>query len=70
MTENDPTIPTPTAASCRSRMTPEGVYELRDAGGCSYPQVIRVAGGVADGAQVFTCRQPSASFVCRMVIEP
>lgn len=26
------------------RMNPEGLYELRDAGGRTYPQVIRVAG--------------------------
>ena len=54
MTENDPTTPTPTAASCRSRMTPEGVYELRDADGRSYPQIIRVA-GAAGPADVVLC---------------
>ena len=27
------------------RLKPDGVYELRDAGGRSYPQVIRVEGG-------------------------
>ena len=45
MTQNEPPTPSRTPSPTRSRMTPDGLYELRDAGGRSYPQVIRVAGG-------------------------